>query len=284
MTEAVLEREKPRTTTKPAATSGRVGKTTVTEAFQVMNYTANTPTKSEPPKKKVAPTPKHFPPLQNNAKQASAKTQREKDLERLELITSRVMAGEELKAVILDVCADVAEILEDQTQQERSLIGELSHSQKFSKRIDEVFGKKYGVKHNDSPQLEEVISNEELGEFSITIKKIGETERNRRVVDAMLSNPKLRPIAYANRPKINGKKASLEDFFNTTYGAYRDSGSIYLNEIKILDEGLYNYLGSAGKHITSTMKKCTDHVNADIALLANVSKRAESVMKSLYGR
>jgi hypothetical protein len=221
---------------------------------------------------------------EKNSKFASAKTPREKDLERLELITSRVLAGEELKAVILDVCADVAEILEDQTQQKRSLIGELSHSQKFSKKINATFGTLYGEKHNHSPALTETVSTENMGVFVINIRKIGETERNREIVEEMLRNPELRPIAYADRPAKNGKKPSLEKFFNDTYGAFRDSGSIYLNEIKILDEGLYKYLGSAGKHITTTMKKCTDHVNADIALLAKVSKRAENVMKSLYGR
>ena len=225
-----------------------------------------------------------IPTLQNNANQTSVNTPREEETKKLAEITRRFNAGEALKAVILDVCNDVAEIVEDQTQQERSLIGELSHSQKFSKKIDATFGTLYGVKHNHSPALTETISTENMGTFTINIKKIGETERNREIVEQMLRNPELRPIAYAKRPAINGKKLSLEKFFNDTYGAYRDSESIYLNEIKILDEGLYKYLGSAGKHITSTMKKCTDHVNADIALLAKVSKRAENVMKSLYGR
>ncbi len=100
----------------------------------------------------------------------------------------------------------------------------------------------------------------------------------------MLNDPSLRPIAFADRPNINGRKQSLEEFFNSVYGAFRDSGSIYLNEIKILDEGLYKYLGSCGKHITSTMRKCTDHVNADIALVAKVSERASKVLRALHKR
>lgn len=222
--------------------------------------------------------------LQNNEQKTSDNPSRQEEAMRLAEITRRFNAGEPLLTLILDVCSDVAEIVGGQAKKKKSLIGELSHSHKFSKKIDATFGTLYGVKHNHSPELTETISTENMGTFAIKIKKVGETEKNREIVEKMLNNPELRPVAYAKRPAINGKKPSLEQFFNDTYGAFRDSNSIYLHEIKILDKGLYTYLGSAGKHITSTMKKCTDQVTADLALLAKVSKRAHNVLKSSYGR
>lgn len=224
------------------------------------------------------------PKLPTYAETASAKTQREIDLEDLEEITNLVKAGQPLKSAILHVRTDVAEILEDKTQQERSLIGELTNGKQISAKINNTFRDHYGKEYNENIYFRDVLASDKLGIFSISITKIGKTELCRKQVDLMIADPAQRPIPYLKRSAVNGKKQTLQEFFDATYGEFRDANAIYLNEIRLIDPDLYRNLGSVGKHITATMKKCKDQVNDDIALVANVSARAHRVLKSSYGK
>lgn len=232
----------------------------------------------------------HSPKLSINAKHASDdETQRENDLQDSETINNLVKSGMSLESAIRKVRPKFSETIGDQPQQERSLIGELSHSQRLTNKINEEFKEYYGKEHDMSPSMTEVISATKIGTFAITIKKIGKAESNRAKILTWLAdkNAASKPILYKNREAdpITKKKLNPADFFADTYGEFVRTKSIYAHEFRKLDPALYmNISATVSGGISSLLPTKSEKITADIMdLVANNAIGAKAIAAA-YGR
>ncbi len=231
-----------------------------------------------------------FPKLQNNAKQASEKTQREHDLEDSEAITNLVKSGMSLESAIREVRPNFSETVGDQPQKEQSLIGELNHSQRLTNRINKWVQSCFDKDIDKSHQMpEEIFSTQAIGTFAINIRKIGKGESNRIKTMAWLDkeNTAQKPPLYKSRgiDPITTKKLNPFDFFIDVYGEMARTNSIYCDELKALDPSLYTNLVTTVKGgVASIMPTKSDRVAHELASLKTQHPVAFRVLSSTYLR
>lgn len=208
--------------------------------------------------------------LPNHAKQASEKTQREHDVEDSETIAKLVKSGMSLEAAIRKVRPQLYETIEGQPQLEQSLIGELSHSQRLTNRINKWVQSCFDKDVDKSHQMpEEIFSTQAIGTFAINIRKIGKGESNRIKTMAWLDkeNTAQKPPLYKSRgiDPVKKKKLNPFEFFEDVYGEIARTKSIYAHELRKLDPALYmNIAATVTGGISSLLSTKSEKVTADI--------------------